>query len=183
MVAAGLAALTVGGTAYLALHRPPEDAVPTVVSVREVPVGEVLGTGDVQLRHLPRSAVPAGALDEPQQAVDRTVVAPLAPGEVLTGLDLHTSGLLTGLPEDNVAVLLPLAEPSVAEAVRAGDRVDVHSPVDGAVVVGEALVLRSVAGDRPGLWLAVERTGAQALAAARGMDPAGAALQVALTPP
>lgn len=183
LLAAGLAAVTVGGTAYLALHRPPEDAVPVLVARHAVPVGQVLTEDDVQLRQVVRSAVPTEALTGAEQAVDRVTVAPLVAGEVLTGLDVHTAGLLTGLADGTSAVFLPLAETTVAQAVTAADRVDVHSPVDGAVVVTEALVLRSTAGDEPGLWLAVDRDGARALAVARGQDPAGAALQVAITPP
>lgn len=177
-----LAAVTAGGTAYLALNRPVDDAVPALVAVRALPVGHLLGDGDVQVRGLPGAAVPVDALTQQETAVGRTVVAPLAAGEVLTHLDVRTSALLTGLAEGTVAVFLPLAEPAVATSVQAADLVDVHSPVDGAVVVPKALVLRAGGGEQPGLWLGVDRAGAQALAAARGADPAGAALQVALHP-
>lgn len=182
MVAAVLAACTAGGTAYLALERPHADAVPAVVAVRELPVGHVLSHGDVQVRALPRPAVPVGTLAEVEAALDRQVVAPLAQGEVLTTQDLRTSALLSGLAEGTVAVFLPLAEPAVAASVGAADVVDVHSPLDGSVVVARALVLGSGTGDRPGLWLGVEPAGARALAAARGVDPIGAVLQVALHP-
>lgn len=182
MLAAALAALTAGGTAYLALNRAADDAVPALVAVRALPVGHLLGDGDLQVRGLPAPAVPVGALTQVETAVDRTVVAPLAEGEVLTTVDVRTAALLTGLVEGTVAVFLPLSEPAVAASVQAADLVDVHSPVDGSVVVPRALVLRSGGGEQPGLWLGVDRTGAQALAAARGADPAGAALQVALHP-
>lgn len=181
-LAATLAALTAGGTAYLALNRPTADATPALVAVRALPLGHVLTDSDVRLRELPGQAVPVGALTEPSAALDRTVVAPLAQGEVLTSLDLRTSALLTGLAQGTVAVFLPLSESAVAASVQAADLVDVHSPVDGSVVVPRALVLRAGTGEQPGLWLGVDRAGAQALAAARGADPMGASLQVALHP-
>ncbi|WP_181009807.1 SAF domain-containing protein [Ornithinimicrobium sufpigmenti] len=181
-LAATLAALTAGGTAYLALHRPADDGVPAVVATSTLPVGHLLTRGDLEVRELPADALPTGALTQLESGVDRTVVAPLAEGEVLTTLDVRASALLTGLAGGTVAVFLPLSEPAVAASVQAADRVDVHSPVDGSVVVPRALVLRAGTGEQPGLWLGVDRAGAQALAAARGADPAGAALQVALHP-
>lgn len=179
-LAAALAALTAGGTAYLVLDRPSADAVPVLVAVRELPVGHRLTDGDVHVQDRPARAVPVGAVTRTEAALDRTVVAPLAQGETVTVLDLRTSALLAGLADGTVAVFLPLSEPAVAASVEAADLVDVHSPVDGSVVVARALVLRAGEGERPGVWLAVDRTGAQALAAARGADPVGASLQVAL---
>lgn len=177
-----LAALTAGGTAYLALDRPAVDAVPVVVAARQLPVGHRLVDGDLRVRDQPAQAVPVGALTGTSAALDRTVVAPLAEGEPVTSLDLRTSALLAGLAEGTVAVFLPLSEPAVAAALEAADLVDVHSPVDGSVVVARALVLRAGAGEQPGVWLSVDPAGAQALAAARGADPVGASLQVALRP-
>lgn len=182
MLAAALAALTAGGTAYAALDRPAADAVPVLVAARELPVGHRLTAGDVQVRDLPAQAVPTGALTDSGTVLDGRVVAPLAEGEPVTSLDLRTSALLAGQPAGTLAVFLPLAEPAVAAALGAADRVDVHSPVDGSVVVDGALVLRTDAGEPPGVWLAVDPAGARALAAARGADPVGTALQVALRP-
>lgn len=182
LLAAALAALTVGGTTYLALARPDPEAVPALVAVRALPVGHVLTDQDVQVRDLPGTMLPDGALTQAPAALDRRVVAPLARGEVLTDLDLRTAGLLTGADAELLAVFLPLGEPAVAEAVGAADVVDVHSPLDGSVVVRRALVLGTGTGERPGLWLGVDAVGARAVASARGADPAGAALQVTLHP-
>ena len=56
VLAAALAALAAGGTAYLALDRPVLDAVPVLVAVRELPVGHRLTEGDVRLQDLPDPA-------------------------------------------------------------------------------------------------------------------------------
>lgn len=183
VVAALLAAATVGLTVHVLLSRPAPDDVPALVAARPVAVGQLLAEADLEVRHLPPRTLPEGALTGPAEAVGQLSAGPLAPGEVLTATDLGTAGLLTGLADDRVAVFLPLAEPAVPQALAPADRVDVHSPVDGSVVVGAALVLRTSSGEQPGLWLAVDRPGAAALAAARGSDPAGAAMQVAVAHP
>lgn len=180
ILAACLAAVTVGLVVHVSMSRPAPDDVLAVVAVRDVPVGALLAAGDVELRHLPGRALPQEALTDTALATGRTVAVPLAAGRVLVPEDLRASALLSGLGEGTVAAYLPLAEPEVAAALVAGDRVDVHSPVDGAVVVAGALVLRSAAGERPGVWLGVDPPGARALAAARGADPAGASMQVSL---
>lgn len=183
ILAALLAAVTVGLVVHLSMSRPAPEDVPAVVAVRDVPVGEQLGPGDVEVRRLPKSALPPHALTDAAAAAGRTAAVPLTAGRVLLPDDLRTAALLDGLAEGTVAVHLPLAEPEVPGALAAGDRVDVHSPLDGTVVVDSALVLRTTVGERPGLWLAVDTPGAQSLAAARGADPAGASMQVSLQAP
>lgn len=182
VLAALLAAVTVGLVVQLSLSRPAPEDVGALVAVRDVPVGTVLDQADLELRHLPARALPPDALTDPALATGRSAAVPLTGGRVLVPDDLRTSALLDGLAQGSVAAYLPLAEPEVSAALAAGDRVDVHSPLDGTVVVAGALVLRSAAGERPGLWLGVDTPGAQALAAARGADPAGASMQVSLHP-
>ncbi len=177
-LAAALAALTVGGSLHLVLQRPGPGEVPALVAVRDLPVGTVPRAADTELRHLPPDALPAGVLTERPPA-GAALAVPVQAGEVLTGADLRGSALLDGLA-DVVAVYLPVADAAVAQTAGAGDRVDVHSPVDGAVVAREALVLRSTSAQSPGLWVAVDEPTAAALAAARGADPLGTALLVAL---
>lgn len=179
-LAAVLAAVTVGLVTHLVLSRPSPDDVVALVAARDVPVGATLGPSDVELRHLPERALPRGALTDAGTALGLRAAVPLTAGRALVPDDLRHSALLEGLTEGTVAAYLPLAEPEVPAALGAGDRVDVHSPLDGTVVVTDALVLRSATGERPGLWVAVDTLGAQALAAARGADPAGASMQVSL---
>ena len=130
---------------------------------------------------LPPRAVPASGLRDAADATGQVLVAPVVEGEILTGSDLRTSGLLSGMPSGTVAVFVPLQDAAVASAAGAGDLVDVHSPVDGSTVAAAARVLRSLSSaDATGLWLAVDPDTARGLAAARGADPLGAALLVAL---
>lgn len=180
MLAAALAATAVALAVHAALGRPDPDDVSALVAARDVPVGATLTPGDLTVRHLPPRALPADALRDPGSTLGRTTAVPLVAGRAVVPSDLRTSALLDGLPEGSAAVYLPLGEPAVAAALSPGDTVDVHSPVDGSVVVPSAVVLRPVTSERPGLWVAVDGPDAVALAAARGADPVGASLQVSL---
>lgn len=195
-VAALLAAVAAGGTAFAALGLPAESGVAVVVATREVPVGAVLAAGDVVVELVPPEVVPASVLADPAAAVGRPVAAVLAEGEVLTAHDVGTGSVLRGQPPGSVAVWLPVPDAAVAEALSGGDRVDVHSPVDGRRVVQDVLVLAARTGgsgsagligttglaEDGGAWLALSPDQSTALAAARGADPAGGALLLALHP-
>ncbi|WP_420746956.1 SAF domain-containing protein [Ornithinimicrobium sp. Y1847] len=195
-MAALMAALVVGGLAHLFLNRPSPDAVPVVVATTTVGVGTPLSSSQVTVREIPGDAIPEGALSDLDSVVGRPTAAVLSPGEVLTRYDVHQAAQLAHLPEGGRAFFLPVPEPAVARALQAGDRVDVHSPLDGSVTVADVVVLAVVAGEggggtllsaggggspaQPGAWLSLTPVQAEAVAAARGADPSGAALLVAL---
>lgn len=180
LLAAVTAGLVVGLTVHLLANRPAADAVPALVAARPLPVGHVLQPADLQVRPLPRASLPEGHLRDPATARGRPLAAPMAAGEVLTPHDIRTADLLAAQEAGTVAVFLPLTEPAVAVALGPGDRVDVHSPLDGSVVLAGALVVGSSPGERPGVWLGVPEAGAVAVARARGADPSGLSLQVSV---
>lgn len=175
-----MAAATVAGALHLVLNRPEPDDVPVLVATRTLPVGATVGDDDVAVELLPPRAVPSAALVDPQQALDQVVGAPVVQGAILTEVDLRTSALLEGMPSGTVAVFVPLQDAAVPGASTPGDLVDVHSPVDGSLVAEQVRVLRATTGETPGLWLAVDAATSRSLATARGADPLGAALLVAL---
>ncbi|MFK5645362.1 hypothetical protein ACI3ET_02425 [Ornithinimicrobium sp. LYQ121] len=199
VAAALLAAVVVAGLTRLTVARPAPGTTPVVVATGEVGVGSELTAGVLGVLHLPVDAVPLHALTRVEEAVGHRASTVLSTGEVLTRHDLGTASLLSGQPPDLVAVWLPLPDGALVVALTAGDRVDLHSPVDGRPVVEDALVLRVDTGRGPppgaggvgglvgggadgpaGVWLALDSGDAVALAAARGADPSGAALLVAL---
>lgn len=200
VVAALLAAAAVLGVGRLAVARPVAGSVPVVVALTQVPAGTPLTAAVVQVRHLPGDLIPEGAMAELEGVVGRPAASVLAPGEVLTAHDVGTTALLAGQAPTIRAVFVPVPEQHVLAALRAGDRVDLHSPVDGSVVADDVPVLAvnagggarwspvggaAAAGSNPGsggVWLAAETSTAVELAAARGADPAGGALLVALRP-
>ncbi|MFN8052515.1 MAG: hypothetical protein U0Q22_13800 [Acidimicrobiales bacterium] len=104
--------------------------------------GDALGAGDVELRSLPVSMLPTGALD----AVPRTarLRSAVAGGEVLVEARLahHTSALAARVPPGWRALAVPL--PAGGLRLDAGDRVDLLAPgADGVsiAVVEDAVVI------------------------------------------
>lgn len=176
-LAAALAAIVVGAGLTIALTRPGPGAVPVVVSTGHVQVGQALD-GALEVRLLPADVLPEGALTELSEAGGRHAASVLAPGEIVTGKDLHLPSLLA-----DRAFFLPIGEGAVLRLLSSGDQVDVHSPVDGRVVVDGVTVVAVEQGEEGGAWLAVSREESTDLATARGQDPAGAHLVVTVRHP
>ncbi|MEY2569085.1 MAG: pilus assembly protein CpaB [Actinomycetota bacterium] len=87
-----------------------------VVARSTLSTGTVVASGDVVVRLLPASVVPAGALRRPP--VGRTVLAPLTRDEVVTAARVGTF-----LPEGGRALAVPVGPGT--PPLRRGDRVDV----------------------------------------------------------
>lgn len=113
------------------------------VAARSVPMGTVLGAGDVAWRSLPAGVLPAEELE--RSPVGRTAWVPLVEGEALVVskfAPLGSSGLAALLPAGARA----LAVPSVTgnPSLQRGDRVDVLVTIDGSpteAVASGAMVL------------------------------------------
>lgn len=182
-MAAALAAVAVGGATHAAVNRPAPGSRPVVVATAPVPVGAPLA-GSTEVRQLDPAAVPEGALEGLGEVGDLTAATTLVPGEIVTTSDLRLARVL-GTEGSERAVFLPVAEPAVLAMLTPGDRVDVHSSVDGTAVLEEVTVLAVHPGDRQegGAWVAATTGQSAALAAARGADPLGSGLVVALLPP
>jgi Flp pilus assembly protein CpaB len=92
------------------------------VATRSLEVGDVVASGDVVLRPVPSGLVPAGALRRPP--VGRTVLAPLARGEVVTRARIGTL-----IPDGTRALAVPVGPGT--PPLRPGDRVDVLATFEG----------------------------------------------------
>jgi pilus assembly protein CpaB len=145
-----LAALLAAGALVLALRPPPAaDAGPSTVSVvvaaGDLPAGTLLGAGDLAVARLPLDAAPAGSAEEPAALTGRRLAAAVRVGEPVTDVRLVGPGLTTGLPDDQVAAPIRLADLAVTGLVRTGDRVDVLATAPDAatadVVADDVLVL------------------------------------------
>ncbi len=88
-------------------------AVP--VATRDLPVGHVIGDGDLGTRAVPRSAVLGEVADDP---VGRAVSAPIHEGELVTERRLSAGGRF-GLADGDVAV--GVVPPLAAVPITAGD--------------------------------------------------------------
>jgi pilus assembly protein CpaB len=192
-IAAGLLALS---ALLLALQPPPEAEAgpaegPAVVAATDLAAGTALAAGDLTVVRLPVALMPAGVAVNPVTLAGRRLAGSVRAGEVLTDVRLVGPGLTTGLPGDQVAAPVRLADLAVAGLVRTGDRVDVLATAPDAaaaeVVAGNALVLAApepaadpATGDGGGLLvLAVDDVTAARLAAVATT----ATLTVSLPPP
>jgi Flp pilus assembly protein CpaB len=106
------------------------DSRTVAVATRDLAAGTAVEPADVELRRLPRAALPPGAVTE--APVGRLVTAPTYSGEVLDerGLAPHGSGGVAALvPDGHRAVAVP-TDPSTVPTLVVGDRVDVVVATD-----------------------------------------------------
>nr|WP_218860221.1 Flp pilus assembly protein CpaB [Petropleomorpha daqingensis] len=175
-----LAALLAAGALALALRSPPAaDAgvasTPVVVAAADLAAGTTLSAGDLRVARLPLDTAPAGRADDPSELIGRGLAGAVRAGESVTDVRLVGPGLTSGLPDDQVAAPVRLADLAVTALVRAGDRVDVLATAPDAataeVVAADALVLAApgpvdeATGDAGLLVLAVDASTAARLAA------------------
>lgn len=181
-----LAALCVAVAAWLIVSalRPPvsDPGVPVLVTSDDAAVGARLGPADVTVRPQPADTVPAGAITDAADLPPRPLAAPVRAGEVLTDARFLGPGALEATDGGLVLAHVAVADPAVLTAVRPGQRVDVVSTLDGAVVATDAAV--SSTGEA-GAFLLVERedAGALAVAASGGVPGVGVTLVLLPTEP
>ncbi len=131
-----LAALTAAGAVLVGLQAaspPPPDTVAVWTASRDLSGGAVLQQADLTSAQFAPDTVPSGAVRDPGEVVGRTLAAPMARGEVVTGLRTLARGLLRGYP-GQTAVPLRVTDGAVVELLRVGDRVSfVVADPDGRV--------------------------------------------------
>ncbi len=119
LLAALLTAVAVAAGIHAATAPPPA-RVDVVVAARDLPAGVVLGPGDLRTVGFAPGSVPAGASDD---AVGRTLAAPLRAGEPVTDVRVVGPALTEGYPGLS-AVPVRLPDAGMAALLRVGDRVD-----------------------------------------------------------
>jgi Flp pilus assembly protein CpaB len=118
-LAAVLAAVAVATGLHAARAEPPARAQ-VLVAARDLTAGEVLGAEDVRRTGFPAGSVPSGLAED---AVGRTLAAPLRAGEPVTDVRLVGPALTDGYP-GLVAVPVRLPDAGMAGLLRVGDRID-----------------------------------------------------------
>ena len=122
-----LAATATGLAVYFALSavtaEPEGRAV--VLAARDLDSGIRLRAQDVHATSLPRTAVPAGAVEDIRDVVGRTTSGALRSGEVMTDRRTVRAGALDGFGRERVLAVVRVTDPGVLALLRPGDRVDV----------------------------------------------------------
>lgn len=131
-----LAALLTAVAAATGIHAastPPPATVDVVVAARDLPAGVVLAPDDLRPVGFAPGSVPAGTAED---AVGRTLAAPLRAGEPVTDVRLVGPALTRGYPGLS-AVPVRLPDAGMADLLRVGDVVDLVSadPQGGAATI------------------------------------------------
>ena len=124
-VLAGALVAAAVATALPALAPAGSTGMAVVAAARDLPAGATLAADDLTTVQLPRSVLPAGALEEPVSLVGRVLAGPVRHGETLTDVRLLGEGLLSQLGPSTVAAPVRLADRGSAALLRPGYRIDV----------------------------------------------------------
>lgn len=99
-----------------------DDALPTLVFARDLPLGTTLQAGDVRVVELPEQARPSGVLRESGEVTGQRLVGVAREGEPVTGARLLDR---VPTPAGSVTVPVRLDDPDIAPLLRSGSRVDI----------------------------------------------------------
>ncbi|MDQ1181296.1 SAF domain-containing protein [Rhodococcus sp. SORGH_AS_0301] len=117
------------GLAVVSTYRtdPSRTEVPVVVTAADLAPGTSLTAADVTLTRVDSSLLADGTLRSVDDAVGRTVAGPVRSGEALTDVRLLGPRLASATLPSGDARIVPirLADPELAQLLRAGDVVDV----------------------------------------------------------
>lgn len=146
------AALLAGIAVYAglsALTSDDDDSAQTVLAARPIAGGQIITAADLELTHVPRRALPEGAISDPGAVLGRTAVAPIPRRSALTGSDLLTGGTL--VRPGRVALPVTLGS-AAAELLTVGDTIDIigagtDSGVKGVIAGGVRVVAMPAAAD------------------------------------
>ena len=126
--------------------------VPVVVAAADLTRGSVLAETMLEASSMPESFAPPGAVASPAAAAGRVLTADIAAGEVLTSsrLSVPEAGPIAALVPEGLRAMV-ITAPLPANALRAGDHVDVYATYGGGrphtELAASALeVLRIIAG-------------------------------------
>ncbi|MFQ5896023.1 MAG: Flp pilus assembly protein CpaB, partial [Nitrospinota bacterium] len=140
-----LVALLMGGVGVLVVRRglvpapppgpPPIPTAEVLIMTKDISLGDRLAEGDVKTVKWPEKSVPERALREPQEAIGRVVVQPLAKGEPILPNKLapkgEGQGLMAVIPPGKRAMSVKVDEVvGVAGFVQPNSRVDVLVSMD-----------------------------------------------------
>jgi pilus assembly protein CpaB len=110
-------------TGLTALAPPRPDTVPSVRATSDLAGGTVLRPADVRLDHLPRDALPAGAVTDPDLVVGKTLAGRVPSGQVLATAHLVGGRFRGG--SGQVIAPVRLADGDLTALLTDGDLVDV----------------------------------------------------------
>jgi Flp pilus assembly protein CpaB len=106
-----------------------------VVASRGLPAGALLQAGDVHPVRWPSEITPASALLDPDRALGRPLVGPIAAGEPVTSMRLLDTALTASLRPGQIAATIRLPDRRQAAILQVGCVIDVYAPPAETVLV------------------------------------------------
>ena len=104
----------------------PGSQTKVLVATGALSAGTTLTVSDFTQKTLPDDLAWSTLQAEPTELVGRVLAHSLSPNQPISSTDLIGSGLLTGLPENYVAVSLPVRASTSASLLNVGNLIDVY---------------------------------------------------------
>ena len=104
----------------------PGSQTKVLVATGALSAGTTLTVSDFTQKTLPDDLAWSTLQAEPTELVGRVLAHSLSPNQPISSTDLIGSGLLTGLPENYVAVSLPVSASTSASLLNVGNLIDVY---------------------------------------------------------
>ena len=141
-IAATLAGL--GTLLALSLVIPgPGSQTKVLVAARPLSAGTTLAASDLTQKSLPADTAWETLQGEPSEVVGRVLAHSLAPNQPISSSDLIGQGLLAGLPENYVAVSLPLSASTSTSLLSVGNLIDVYGSSNDGLNTGILIASRA----------------------------------------
>lgn len=151
-------------------------SVAVLVTTKALAAGSVLVAEDFAPSHLAESSAWATVTIEPADLLGQTLAHNLAMNQPISSTDVIGPSLLAGLPENYVAVSLPLSSGTNISMLNLGSPIDIYSASNdglntGTLIASRAIVLAKPANSKDSLFAG----SSQASAIIIGVDSAAAA--------
>ena len=141
-IAATLAGL--GTLIALSLVIPgPGSQTKVLVATQALSAGTTLTASDFTQKSLPDDFAWPTLQTEPSEIVGRVLAHSIAPNQPISSSDLIGQGLLTGLPENYVAVSIPVSASTSASLLNVGNVIDVYGSSNDGFNTGVLIASRA----------------------------------------
>jgi hypothetical protein len=141
-IAASLAGL--GTFVALSLLIPgPGSQTKVLVATESLAAGVTLSASDFTEKSIPTESAWDSLRTEPQEIVGQVLARSLAPNQPISSNDLVSSGLLTGLPANYVAVSLPVSTSTSSSLLNVGNLIDVYGTSNDGLSAGVLIASRA----------------------------------------
>lgn len=121
----------------------PGSQTKVLVATGALSAGTTLTASDVTQKTLPDDLAWSTLQEEPTELVGRVLAHSIAANQPISSSDLIGSGLLTGLPENFVAVSLPVSASTSASLLNVGNVIDVYGSSNDGFNTGVLIASRA----------------------------------------